>query len=201
MSSTTFCHSCALIRLLANVPAPWHSLQLLTTKSLPAPFGNSPITAAAAVRVPEGAGRGAAARVASGLFESANTIKLSPLSFVVSPTFRRCAGPPATIATYCYPFRRPCQLIGVALPLAASGADHTISPVFESNARNIESFVAATQTRPPAVAMVPPAFGVPAFFRPSASMPGNEPSGTFHAMSPVFTFTAVSSPHGGCWHG
>src|SRR5262249_62156541 len=26
------------------------------------------------------------------------------------------------------------------------------------------------------------------------------PSGTFHAISPVLTLTATSSPHGGCWH-
>src|SRR5206468_3971884 len=27
------------------------------------------------------------------------------------------------------------------------------------------------------------------------------PNGIFHAMSPVLTFTAASSPQGGCWHG
>ena len=52
-------------------------------------------------------------------------------------------------------------------------------------------------TRPPAVAMAPPMFGVPAFFTPCFSASGKLPSGTRHATSPVFALIAKNSPHGG----
>src|SRR5258708_11628873 len=55
---------------------------------------------------------------------------------------------------------------------------------------------------PPAVAMAPPrGSGVPVFGTPRASSSSKEPSGSRQAISPVFTFTARISPHGGFWHG
>src|SRR5882724_6583203 len=62
--------------------------------------------------------------------------------------------------------------------------------------------VAPTNSRPPAVAMAPPrGSGVPVFGTPSASSSANEPNGSRQAISPVFTFTARISPHGGVWQG
>ena len=51
-------------------------------------------------------------------------------------------------------------------------------------------------TNPP-LTIEPPKFGVPVFIFNSSTMP----NGTFHAIAPVFTLTAFSVPHGGCWHG
>src|SRR2546425_2539991 len=82
----------------------------------------------------------------------------------------------------------------------SSFALHHSFPVFESNARKRLSFVAAMNTRPPAVAMGPPMLKRPVFFLPS----GNSsvmPSGTFHAISPVLAFTATKFPQGGFWQG
>jgi hypothetical protein len=69
-------------------------------------------------------------------------------------------------------------------------------PVFESKARKRASSVAATNTRPLAVAMVPPLPGRPVFCLPSGKL-SVIPSGTFQAILPVLTSTATSSPHGG----
>src|SRR3954468_21880021 len=55
-------------------------------------------------------------------------------------------------------------------------------------------------TTPPAVAIDPPILGVPVLGTPLASSSANEPSGTRHAISPVLTLTAISSPHGGYAH-
>src|SRR5512138_2399230 len=90
--------------------------------------------------------------------------------------------------------------MGTAWALISSFAAHSSLPVLESNARNRLSLVAAMKTRPPAVAIGPPILKRPVFFFPS----GNSsvmPSGTFHATSPVFAFTATRCPHGGFWHG
>jgi len=127
-------------------------------------------------------------------------IRLSALSFDVSPTLRRCAGPPAAITTYCCP-SRPRYVMGVALPVASSLAAHNSLPVRESKARSFESLVAPTKTSPPAVAMVPPTFGVPVFSSPCGASSSKFPSGTFHTISPVVALTADSSPQGGCWQG
>ncbi len=56
-------------------------------------------------------------------------------------------------------------------------------------------------TSPPAVAIGPPMFGAPVLGIPFAVSSSNSPRGTRHAISPVLTLTALSSPHGGCWHG
>ncbi len=50
-------------------------------------------------------------------------------------------------------------------------------------------------TRSPAVVMAPPRLGRPALM-PFFSSSSKLPSGTRHAMLPVFVFTAISSPHG-----
>src|SRR5262245_5462815 len=78
---------------------------------------------------------------------------------------------------------------------------HSNFPVFDSNARNFPSTVAPIKTRPPAVAIAPPMFGVPAPFTPFASRSGKLPSGTFQATSPFAALIAYSWPHGGFWHG
>ena len=57
-------------------------------------------------------------------------------------------------------------------------------------------------TSPPAVAIGPPSAIDPDFCRSGIfSVPGNWPSGTCHAISPVAALTAVSVPHGGGVHG
>src|SRR5260221_347255 len=102
---------------------------------------------------------------------------------------------------YCLLFL-PRQLIGTEFTSMPVSVTQSSAPVRESKARNLPSTVAPTNTRPPAVAMDPPlVVGVPVFFTPSLSSSAKEPNGTRHAISPVFTFTASSSPHGGCWQG
>src|SRR5262245_62310447 len=59
--------------------------------------------------------------------------------------------------------------------------------------------VAPIKTRSPAVVMLPPRLGVPVLI-PLASSSSKMPSGTCHAISPVFAFTATSFPHGGALH-
>src|SRR5678815_5340434 len=88
----------------------------------------------------------------------------------------------------------------MACALISSFAVHSSLPVRESNARKRLSFVAAINTRPPAVAIGPPILRRPVFFFPSGSS-SVTPSGTFHAMSPVLALTATRCPHGGFWHG
>src|SRR5690348_1097183 len=56
------------------------------------------------------------------------------------------------------------------------------------------------KTRPLAVEMLPPKLNAPVL-RPWSPNDGVVPSGSRHAIFPVFTFTAISSPHGGCQHG
>src|SRR5271163_764759 len=56
-------------------------------------------------------------------------------------------------------------------------------------------------TSPPAVTVVPPMFRAPVFATPLAVRSSYSPRGTLQTISPVFTLTALSSPHGGCWHG
>ena len=48
--------------------------------------------------------------------------------------------------------------------------------------------------------MVPPFPGRPVFCLSGGRL-SVTPSGTRHTNSPVFTFTAVNCPQGGCWHG
>src|SRR5437588_13060325 len=58
------------------------------------------------------------------------------------------------------------------------------------------------KSRPPAVVIGPPrGSGVPVLGTPSAVNSSNSPSGVRHATSPLFTLTAISSLHGGCWQG
>src|ERR1043165_3565866 len=112
-----------------------------------------------------------------------------------------CDPPEANTPMYCLPFF-PCQLTGTEFTSMPTSVTHSSAPVFESKARNFPSMVAPTNTRPPAVAMDPPlVVGVPVFGTPSLSSSANEPRGTRHAMSPVFTFTATISPQGGWLHG
>src|SRR6266850_7760365 len=88
-------------------------------------------------------------------------------------------------------------VIGVACALASRSAVHSCSPVFASNPRKRLSVVAPINTTPPAVTIEPPRLGVPVIvFNPSTT-----PSGTFQAISPLFTSTALSVPQGGFWHG
>jgi hypothetical protein len=54
---------------------------------------------------------------------------------------------------------------------------------------------------PLAVATDPPMLYEPVFITPIFSSDSTRPNGTRHATSPVFTFIANSSPHGGDWHG
>jgi len=49
---------------------------------------------------------------------------------------------------------------------------------------------------PPAVAMLPPMFSVPVLSKPLSFSDWKKPSDTFHAISPLFTSTATSSPNG-----
>src|SRR5205814_9956945 len=95
-------------------------------------------------------------------------INASPISSAVFASIRHRFVPPAAITTYCFPLR-PWYVIGTASPVASSFVIHSSLPVLESNARNLESVVAAINTSPPAVAIDPPIFAAPAFFRPCAS--------------------------------
>src|SRR5438105_4817424 len=62
--------------------------------------------------------------------------------------------------------------------------------------------VAPTKSTPLAVVMAPPrSSGVPVLGTPRASSSSKEPNGSRQAISPVFTFTARISPHGGVWQG
>ena len=109
--------------------------------------------------------------------------------------------PEANTPTYCLPFLF-FQVMGIEFTSTPKLVTHSSFPVRESNARNFPSSVAPMKTRPPAVAIDPPlVVGVPVLGTPSLSSSSKEPSGTRHAMSPEFTFTATSSPHGGFWHG
>src|SRR5882762_11699704 len=87
--------------------------------------------------------------------------------------------------------------MGVACALASSSATHSCSPVFASNPRKRLSVVAPINTTPPAVTIEPPRLGVPVVVFSSSTIP----SGTFQAISPLFTSTALSVPQGGFWHG
>src|SRR5262245_41209236 len=82
---------------------------------------------------------------------------------------------------------------------ASSFSDHSSLPLRASNARKRPSMVAPIKTRSPAVVILPPRLGVPVFI-PLASSSSKMPSGTCQAISPVFTLTATSSPHGGALH-
>src|SRR6267378_1886759 len=105
--------------------------------------------------------------------------------------------PPAAITTNCLPLFLPMYVIGVACALASRSAVHSCSPVFASNPRKRLSVVAPINTTPPAVTIEPPRLSVPVIvFNPSTT-----PSGTFQAISPLFTSTALSVPQGGFWHG
>ena len=82
-----------------------------------------------------------------------------------------------------------------------AGAPESSFPVLESKARKRKSLVAAINTRPPAVATLPPTLGVPAFGKPAAAISSKLPSGTRQTTSPVLAFTALNSPQGGRWQG
>src|SRR6267378_4196177 len=105
--------------------------------------------------------------------------------------------PPAAITTNCLPVFLPMYVIGLACALASRVAAHSCSPVFASNPRKRSSTVAPINTTPPAVTIEPPRFGVPVVVFSSSTTP----SGTFQAISPLFTSTALSVPQGGFWHG
>src|SRR6185312_14009407 len=108
---------------------------------------------------------------------------------------RKNPPPAADTATYCFP-SRPIYVAGIECAGASTFTDHSSFPVRASNARNFESTLAPMKIRFPAVVIPPPVFGVPVFspFDASAS---NSPRGARHAISPVFAFTATSSPQGG----
>src|SRR6476469_3782622 len=63
------------------------------------------------------------------------------------------------------------------------------------------SLVAPTKISPDAVVMLPPRFGAPVLGKPALFSSSMNPTGTFHATSPVLTLTATSSPNGGAEHG
>src|SRR5689334_17685736 len=107
--------------------------------------------------------------------------------------------PVDAITTYCLP-SFPWYVIGVASAAPPSLKVHSSLPFLASNARKRPSSVAATNTSPPAVAIVPPFPGRPVLCL-SAGKLSVTPSGTRHTNSPVLTLTAVNCPHGGCWHG
>ena len=67
--------------------------------------------------------------------------------------------PVDVITTYCRP-SFPSYVIGVACAAPPNFTVHNSFPFFASNARNRASSVAATNTSPPAVAIVPPFPGV-----------------------------------------
>src|SRR5690606_34021064 len=73
-------------------------------------------------------------------------------------------------------------------------------PVVASKARKRRSFVAPTNTRPPAVTVGPALPEFPTSCLPSGSS-SITPSGTDHLIAPLFASTATSSPHGGLKHG
>src|SRR5882762_7250115 len=116
----------------------------------------------------------------------------------VSDTFPlKYPPPPAAITTNCLPVFLPAYVIGVAYALASRLATHNCSPVNASNPRKRLSVVAPMNTTPPAVTIEPPRLGVPVGIFRSSTIP----NGTLHAISPLFTSTALSVPHGGFWHG
>ena len=108
--------------------------------------------------------------------------------------------PPAAITTYCRPFR-PRNVIGVACALASRVVSQSSPPVSASNARKRPSIVPPMNTRPEAVAIVPPMFGVPVLSKPRAFKSSNTPSGTRHRTAARLTSTARSSPNGGVEQG
>src|SRR5262245_4640544 len=93
------------------------------------------------------------------------------------------------------------NVIGTLWAQASSCVSHRRRPVRDSNARNRQSIVAPTNTRPLAVAMLPPTPSVPVSANPFSFSASTTPSGTFHAISPRLTSTATSSPNGGAEHG
>src|SRR3954465_4781919 len=103
--------------------------------------------------------------------------------------------PPAATTTYCRP-SLPRKVIGVTWAQAGSSVSHSCLPVFDSKARKRQSIVAPMKTTPPAVAMLPPMLSVPVLSKPLSFSDWKNPSGTFHATSPLFTSTATSSPNG-----
>src|SRR4030095_8719338 len=82
---------------------------------------------------------------------------------------------------------------------ASSFSDQSSLPLRASNARKRPSMVAPIKMSAAAVVLLPPRLGVPVFI-PLASSSSKMPNGTCHAISPVFTLTATSSPHGGALH-
>src|SRR5262245_35329435 len=103
--------------------------------------------------------------------------------------------PPADTTTYCFP-SRPTYVDGIECAGASSFSLQSSFPFRASNARKRPSIVAPINTRSPAVVMLPPRLGVPVLI-PLASSSSKIPSGTCHLISPEFTSTATSSPHGG----
>ena len=89
----------------------------------------------------------------------------------------------------------------MAKPLAGSSVLHSSSPVSASKARKRWSLVAATKTRPPAVTIDPPMFGVPVFGTPRFVSSSNSPRVSRQRNSPVLRSTAVRWPQGGFWQG
>src|SRR6185369_10099494 len=114
----------------------------------------------------------------SGQSRNANTT-----SFVSSFDCEPC--PPAAMATICLP-RTLVYMRGVAFALVGSAPFQSSLPVRVSNARMKGSTEAPINTRPLSVVAGPPRLG---------------PSGTRHAISPLSTLTATSSPQGGAMHG
>ena len=71
----------------------------------------------------------------------------------------------------------------------------------ESKARKRASLVAPMNSTPLAVTIAPPMLSAPVLVKPLACSSSIWPIGTFQAISPVWTFTATSSPNGGAEHG
>src|ERR1044072_6470176 len=86
--------------------------------------------------------------------------------------------------------------MGFAFALASRVVVQTSLPVLASNARNRRSFVAPTNTRPPAVTVGPALPLLPTRRLPSGRA-SFTPSTDSQAIVPVLRFTATSFDHGG----
>ncbi len=103
-------------------------------------------------------------------------------------------------ATYCLP-SFPWYVMGVAVMLLSTFVD-PVCPCGNQKPGSGYQLVAPMNTSPGAVAIGPPLPAVPTLFFPSGMLV-LMPSGTFHAISPVFAFTATrlnqtAQKHGGC---
>ena len=142
------------------------------------------------------AARAAAAAGAAPASDSANAMMLSALSFAVLPTLRKCAGPPAAIATSCLP------PLGPADTSSASRCRWGVEPArpeFRGPCWSRRRAASRRWSRPRKSGgrrwrSCRPRSACRSSSGPGPGVGGSDPSGTFHAMSPVLTFTAVGSP-------